>query len=136
MANNGFITVYGKKSSARKTKSGQHQLNLYEELKSVLNEIEAETRQSAEKGLEKAADYFVQKLKVVTPIKTGETARSWVVEKKYYGVKYINNTRLNSQRIPVVNLLEFGKKGKPFVRKTFEAEKSNIINIIIGELKK
>lgn len=136
----GLITVYGKKTSKRKTKSGQHQLNLYEELKSVLSEIETETRQSAEKGLEKAADYFVQKLKVATPqtteYATGETARSWVVEKKYYGVKYINNTRLNSQRIPVVNLLEFGKKGNPFVRKTFEAEKSNIINIIIGELKK
>lgn len=121
---------------ARKTKSGQHQLNLYEELKPILDSITKEMNDAKERGLEKAADYFVQKLEIATPTETGETARSWVVTKKYKGVKYINNTRLNKQNIPVVNLLEFSKKGKPFVRKTFELEKSNIINIITGELKK
>lgn len=117
-----------------KVKVGQ--LNLYSELKSVLDSIDKEQFEAKERGLDKAADYFVDKLAAATPVKTGETAKSWVVTKKYKGVKYINNTRLNKQNIPVVNLLEFGKKGKPFVRKTFEAEKGNIINIITGELKK
>lgn len=112
------------------------QLNLYEELKPILNQIQKETFEAKERGLDKAADYFVDKLESATPVNTGETAKSWIRSDKYTSVRYINNTRLNKQNIPVVNLLEFGKKGKPFVRKTFEAEKSNIINIIMGELKK
>lgn len=125
---------------ARKTKSGRHQLNLYEELKPILDSLDKEMFAAKERGLDKASDYFVQKLEAVTPqtteYATGETAKSWVRTDKYTSVRYVNNTRLNKQNIPVVNLLEFGKKGKPFVRKTFEAEKGNIINIILGELKK
>ena len=117
-----------------KVKVGQ--FDLYKELKPILDEIDKKQFAAKERGLDKAADYFVDKLKAATPVDTGETAKSWTRTDKYTSVRYINNTRLNKQRIPVVNLLEFGKKGKPFVRKTFEAEKSNIINIITGELKK
>lgn len=121
-----------------KVKVGQ--LNLYTELKSVLDSIDKEQFEAKERGLDEAADYFIDKLIAATPqdteYSTGQTAKSWVRTDKYTSVRYINNTRLNKQNIPVVNLLEFGKKGKPFVRKTFEAEKGNIINIILGELKK
>lgn len=117
-----------------KVKVGQ--LDLYAELKPILDEIDKEQFAAKERGLDKAADYFVQKLEAATPVDTGETARAWVRTDKYTSVRYVNNTKLNSQNIPVVNLLEFGKKGKPFVRKTFELEKINIINIITGELKK
>lgn len=124
-----------------KVKVGQ--LDLYAELKPILDSIDKEQFAAKERGLDKAADYFVDKLIAATPRReeypkgeTEKTAKSWVRTDKYTSVRYINNTRLNKQNIPVVNLLEFGKKGKPFVRKTFEAEKSNIINIITGELKK
>lgn len=119
------------------------QLDLYAELKPILDSIDREQFAAKERGLDKAADYFVQKLEIATPTReeypkgeTEKTAHAWVRSDKYTSVRYVNNTRLNKQRIPIVNLLEFGKKGKPFVRKTFEAEKANIINIITGELKK
>lgn len=122
---------------ARKTKSGRHQLNLYEELKPILDSISQELFEAKERGLDKAADYFISKLEQATPKgETGETARSWERTTKYKSVRYISNTRLNKNRIPVVNLLEFSKKGKPFVRKTFEAEKTNIVNKILNEVKK
>lgn len=112
------------------------QLNLYNELKDVLDEISEELEQQKEEGLNKATDYFVEKLKEATPVDTGETARSWITDKKYRGVKYINNTAVNNQGIPIANLLEFSKKGKPFIRKTFEREKPRIIEIIMEEINK
>ena len=86
-----------------------------------------------------------QALEAATPIDDGETRRSWEVDFKYRNVRYINNTATRPKtpgdkitsgdgNIPIVNLLEFGKKGKPFVRKTVQAEQEQIINIIKGEI--
>ena len=41
----------------------------------------------------------------------GETKELWERSTKYKGVRYINNTALNKNNIPIVNLLEFSKKG-------------------------
>lgn len=120
---------------ARKTKSGRHQLNLYEELKDILDEYTNELKEKKEIALDKASDFFVERLEEVSPVDTGEFKKSWVRTTKYKSVRYVGNTRTakNSQ-IPLSNLIEFSSKGKPFIRKTFEKHREEIVNIIKGEL--
>ena len=108
--------------------------NFSEEVSEVLSEIVAETYEEIDAGLDKAMNHMRDKLAAASPVDSGLTRESWEGEDKYNNVRYINNTRVNEKGIPVVNLLEYGKKGKPFVRKTVEAETENIINIIKGEI--
>ena len=124
---------------ARKTKSGRHQLNLADELKDILSEYSQEMFETKEQALDKASDYFVDKLKAASPVDTGKFKESWTRTTKYKGVRYIGNTAEGSTNsygyaIPLSNLLEFGSKGKPFIRRTFEDNKEEIIKIIKGEI--
>lgn len=124
---------------ARKTKSGRHQLNLAEELKEILNQYSNEVFEAKERGLDKAADYFVQMLEDASPVRTGELKKNWLRTDKYKGVRYVGNSTIGSKNkygygIPLTNLLEFGSKGKPFIRKTFEENKDKLIEIIKGEI--
>ena len=120
---------------AKKTKSGRHQLNLYEELKDILDEYTNELKERKEIALDKASDLFVEKLEEVSPVNTEQFKQSWTRTTKYKSVRYVGNTRTakNSQ-IPLSNLIEFSSKGKPFIRKTFEKNREEIVNIIKGEL--
>lgn len=124
-----------------------------EELGEMIKEIKADTYEAIDRGLDKAMNYLTDKLVEATPQSpesTGLTKESWIKTDKYKNVRYINNNRLTGSRkvknpnaktasmgqdgIPVVNLLEFGSKGKPFVRKTVEREKEKIFQIIKGEI--
>lgn len=124
---------------ARKTKSGMHQLNLYDELKDILNEYSEELFQSKEEALDKASDFLMEKLIENSPVDTGEFKKSWVRTDKYKGVRYVGNTAVGGKNqydynIPLSNLIEFSVKGKPFIRRTFEENKEQIIKIIKGEI--
>ena len=112
----------------------------------AIGEISEEVYAAVDRGLDKAARYMEQALEAATPVETGEVKRSWKVDFKYRNVRYINNTATRPKtpgekitsgdgEIPIVNLLEFGKKGKPFVRRTVQAEQEQIINIIKEEIR-
>lgn len=124
---------------AKKTKSGRHQLNLAEELKDILNEYSKELYESKEHALDKASDYMMEKLEQNSPVDTGTFQKSWTRTTKYKGVRYIGNSAVGSKNqygydIPLSNLIEFSSKGKPFIRRTFDDNKEEIIRIIKGEL--
>lgn len=124
---------------AKKTKSGRHQLNLAEELKDILNEYSRELYESKEQALDKASDYMMQKLEQNSPVNTGTFKNSWTRTTKYKGVRYIGNSAVGSKNkygydIPLSNLIEFSSKGKPFIRRTFDDNREEIIRIIKGEL--
>lgn len=124
---------------ARRTKSGKHQLNLDEELKEVLNKYSNELFEAKERGLDKASDYFVEKLEDASPVRTGKLKQSWSRTDKYKGVRYVGNSAVGSNNkqgygIPLTNLLEFSSKGRPFIRRTFEENKDKLIEIIKGEI--
>lgn len=124
---------------ARKTKSGRHQLNLYDELKDILNEYSQELYESKEAALDKASDFLKEKLEQNSPVDTGEFKKSWLRTDKYKGVRYIGNSAVGGKNkhdydIPLSNLIEFSSKGKPFIRQTFEENKEQIIKIIKGEI--
>ena len=112
----------------------------------AIGEISEEVYAAVDRGLDKAARYMEQALEAATPVETGEVKRSWKVDFKYRNVRYINNTATRPKtpgekitsgdgEIPSVNRLEFGKKGKPFVRRTVQAEQEQIINIIKEEIR-
>jgi len=105
-------------------------------MKDFLAEVAVETLAARERGLDKAGAELINDLENHTPPKTGKTAKSWVLTTKYQGVRYANNTSLNANRIPIVNMLEYGRRGKPFVRKTYNSNIEKYNNIIIGELQK
>ena len=124
---------------AKKTKSGRHQLNLAEELKDILNEYSRELYESKEQALDKASDYMMEKLEQNSPVDTGTFKNSWTRTTKYKGVRYIGNSAVGSKNqygydIPLSNLIEFSSKGKPFIRRTFDDNREEIIKIIKGEL--
>lgn len=124
---------------AKKTKSGRHQLNLAEELKDILNEYSRELYESKEQALDKASDYMMEKLEQNSPVDTGTFKNSWTRTTKYKGVRYIGNSAVGSKNqygydIPLSNLIEFSSKGKPFIRRTFDDNREEIIRIIKGEL--
>lgn len=141
--------------SRKKSNNTQSLRDFSAAIKEVLDEIESETFAAVDRGLDKAMDYLCDKLEQNTPVqntpvKSGLTRGSWIKTDKYKNVRYLNNTRTTGYRdvkdpdartknmgrggIPVVNLLEFGSKGKPFVRATVEREKEQVINIIKGEV--
>ena len=130
---------------ARNTKSGRHQIDIFGELKQALEEYGQDIRYASENGLNEAADMLVEKFSAASPdsgiTHEGKLRDSWTYEPKYHGVRYVGNTATGSKNkygydIPLVNLLEFGSKGKPFMRKTFDENKDEIIKIIIEELNK
>ena len=123
----------------RRTKSGRHQLNLYDELKDILDEYSEELYANKEEALDTAADFLIQQLEIASPVRTGKLKNSWLRTDKYSGVRYIGNSATGSDNkygygIPLTNLLEFGSKGHPFIRETFDRNKEKIINIIKGGL--
>lgn len=119
---------------ARKTKSGRHQLNLAEELKDILYDYSQELFESKEHALDVASDFLLKKLEQQSPVDTGEFKKSWLRTDKYKGVRYIGNSKTNEKNIPLSNLIEFSKKGKPFIRRTFDENREEIIKIIKGEI--
>ena len=124
---------------ARRTKSGRHQLNLYDELKDILDEYSEELYANKEEALDAAADFLVDQLEANSPVRTGKLKESWLRTDKYTGVRYVGNSSVGSNNkygygIPLTNLLEFGSKGHPFIRKAFEQNKERIIDIIKGGL--
>lgn len=136
-----YIDIYGNlhRGYTHKTKSGKHQLNMAYELREVLNEYANELVHEKEIALDKAADFMMEKLEQNSPVDTGEFKDSWTRTDKYRGVRYIGNSTVGSKNeygyyIPLANLIEFSYKGKPFIRRTFDDNKEEIIRIIKGEL--
>lgn len=124
---------------ARKTKSGRHQLNMAEELKDILNEYSKELYASKEEALDKASDFMMEKLEQNSPVDTGKFKDSWTRTTKYKNVRYIGNSAVGGKNkygynIPLSNLIEFSSKGKPFIRRTFDENREEIIRIIKGEI--
>ena len=125
----------------RKRKSKAERQSLKPTLRSLrmavdelLNEVVAETYEAIDRGLNKGSAYLQKKLEEATPVDSGETRGKWVVDLRYKNVRYINNVSLNENRIPIVNLLEFGSRGKPFIRKTVAENQEEVLNIIKGEI--
>lgn len=112
-------------------------------IEDYFNSITEDVVINRERALDEASDYLLKQLENNTPVgKNTPDARkhtrdSWERSTKYKGVRYINNTAVNKQGIPIVNLLEYAEhKGHPFVRKTYDNSLREIENIMIKNLVK
>ena len=107
-------------------------VQLRNELSSIMNQV----KELGNEALNEASDMVTNKLVINTPIDTGATRASWKNVNRYDLVKYIFNTNLSKSGIPVLNLLEFGSKGKPFAVRTFRESFQEIEDKIINSLNK
>ena len=108
-----------------------------EEIQKAIKEFSEEVSSNLEDGLDEASDFLVDKLSDSTPVKTGKTKESWERSTKYKGVRYVNNTALTDQGIPIVNILEYSDNhGKPFVKDTFDKSVADIEGILVKNLNK
>lgn len=123
-----------------KVKGSFNFLDIEKSLITEFNQFTKEMLKNREIALDEASDYLLKNLQNNTPEDTGDTKKHWIRSTKYKGVRYINNTEESGKgknpRIPVVNVLEFSKNGKPFVRKTFDASIPEMENIIKKNLNK
>lgn len=115
--------------------------DLTKELEKALNDKFGEITKEANEALDDCTDLLLNKLENTTPIgdsPQGEHLKDkWVAERKYKNVRYVNNTKLNENGIPIVNLLEYSQtKGKPFVRKTFDSCEKDFEKIFERRLNK
>lgn len=113
-------------------KSNGPLVQLRKELSSIMQQV----KQYGNEGLNEASDIVKANLESRTPVDTGNTRNKWTNVKNYNLVKYIYNESLSKSGIPVLNLLEFGSKGKPFAIETFRQSFSEIEQRIINSLNK
>jgi len=82
---------------------------------------------------------MIKRFERVTPTNTGFFKRSWDV-KLYPNVNYIYNPRGPGgleKGIPLTQVSEYSRRGpKPFVFKTWERNKSDILNIFKKEFER
>ena len=116
---------------AKSASNSKHPLKaLKQELSSIMEQV----YQKGNEALNQASELVTRNLISATPIDSGLTARSWKNITKYNMVKYIFNENVSKSGIPVLNLLEFSYKGKPFAIRTFEQTFSEIESTIINKL--
>ena len=96
---------------------------------------------ATEEGLDAAEKVLLSALKDASPTRKGGLKRSWKGSgKKYKLARYVGNTKTVSGKngeIPLLNILEYSTtRGKPFVRKTFDANIDNMANAVVETIKK
>lgn len=94
--------------------------------------------EAVEKALDDVSLDMQRKLEQASPVGTGPIhfKNSWDRKMQYKGVRYIGNTKRvpNDQGIPLSNLLEHGRNGRPFINRTFEMNLNEIYQKFIKEL--
>lgn len=111
-------------------------LQFEEELKKALTEISDEVFEANEDALDEAEKVLIEELKSKTPVKTGGLKRGWKsTKRKYKGQRYVHNTK-QVNKIPLINIIEYSeKRGKPFVKKTFNDAVPKMVSAYINKLK-
>ncbi len=116
------------------------ELNLEKQFEKILKEYKQELREDIERALTEASQIMLDKLKAASPVGRGPQhfKDQWGLKTKYTGVRYIGNSKTvpsKNGNIPLINLLEYGPHAKPFVAKTFEANKEQVYQKFIQILK-
>lgn len=112
--------------------------SLNQQLKTIIAEYGQELDEEIQKALTVSGDYLITQLKLSSPVdssNSGEHLRDcWAMKTKYHNVRYVGNTKQVHDGIPLINLLEYGSKGHPFVATTFELNKNQIFDIFKNNL--
>jgi hypothetical protein len=114
--------------------------SLEEQFAEILKEYDQELKEDIEKALTKASRIMVRSLAAASPMgdDSPHFRNQWGLKTKYTGVRYIGNSKSVPSKngdIPLINLLEYGPYAKPFVARTFEANKETVFNTFVQTLK-
>lgn len=116
------------------------ELDIEKQFNEILSEYKTELREDIEKALTTSSQIMVTRLVAASP--SGDDAPhfkdQWGLKTKYTGVRYIGNSKAVPSKngsIPLANILEYGPHAKPFIAKTFEANKELVFKTFIETLK-
>lgn len=122
--------------------------NLASDIQNVVNAYRDAVLGAIGDGVQESAELFVDEVKKVSPVDTGEYKRSWKIKpmRKAKYVRYIGNTKKvkahytdSEPTIPLINILEFSSnpsKHRPHVGKAVNNSKDQIINLIASKIQK
>lgn len=96
---------------------------------------------ATEEGLDAAEKILLNNLKIASPKKSGDFAKSWKSKgKKYKMRRYVGNTKMvqgSKGEIPLSNILEYSTvRGKPFIKQTYESSIKEMAAAVVTEIKK
>lgn len=116
------------------------ELDLEKQFEDILKEYKTELREDIENALTQSSQIMVDRLKAASPVgdDSPHFKDQWGLKTKYTGVRYIGNSKTapsKSGNIPLINLIEYGPHAKPFVAKTFEANKEQVFQKFVTTLK-
>lgn len=116
------------------------ELDIEKQFEEILKEYKSELREDIEKALTESSQIMVERLAAASPVDNSSPhfKDQWGLKTKYSGVRYIGNSKSVPSKngsIPLINLLEYGPYAKPFVAKTFEANKEQVFQKFVSTLK-
>lgn len=108
------------------------------EFAKIIKEYQQTMFEAVEEALDDVSLDMQRKLEQASPVGEGPIhfKNTWDRKMHYKGVRYIGNTKRvpNDQGIPLSNILEHGKNGKPFIKRTFNMNKEEIYQKFIKKL--
>lgn len=106
------------------------------EVDKIIVEFKNKNFEATQKALTTTAQAGARILENQSPVATGRFKGSWDVETKYANTKYIHNTALAPNRIPLVNLIEYSRRHTPFIYSTFNRYREDLFRQFIIEYQK
>lgn len=113
--------------------------SLEKQFKEILSEFNEQLDDAIEDSLTSAGNTLIKALQQDSPVQsksdgTPHFRDCWAMKTQYHHVRYVGNTKLVHDNIPLSNLLEYGSKGKPFINRTFELNKEKIYSEFVQKL--
>lgn|SRR5690554_6005898 len=112
--------------------------SLEKEFQKVLQDYKQQMFEATEEALDKVSLEMQKKFENASPVgdSTPHFKHSWDRKMQYKGVRYIGNTKRvpNETGIPLSNILEYSRNGRPFINRTWKLNKNEIYKKFIQEL--
>lgn len=115
--------------------------DLQAEIEKALREYGDIVYRATEEGLEAAQNVLIEELKAASPKRTGKFAKAWKgTGKKYKLMRFVGNSvtvKSGKKEVPLSNILEYSPtRGKPFIKRTFDASVEKMAAAAVAAIKK
>lgn len=100
-------------------------ISLEKQWADLIREYREQSFNAVENALDEVSLEVQRIMEQASPVGLGPVhfRDSWDRKMQYKGVRYVGNTKLVSGSIPLSNILEYSRRGRPFIRRTWEANK-------------
>lgn len=102
----------------------------------IITEFRKKNFKVTQEALEEVARDTSKVLQKRTPSNTGITKKSWKVETKYANAKYIGNTHMARNGMPMTNIMEYAHgRRNAFMFRTLESLKYQMLRSFISKMR-